>query len=91
MRIAAEDQGEWVAFSVSDNGPGIAQQHHARIFQIFQSLQPRDQVEGSGMGLAIVEKTIESQGGHVTVESDIGQGATFRFTWPKLPLNQPQQ
>ena len=90
VRISTEDQGDWVAFSVTDNGPGIAPEHHERIFQLFQSLKPRDEVEGSGMGLAIVKKTIESQGGQIAVESDIGQGATFRFTWPKLALNQSQ-
>jgi signal transduction histidine kinase len=91
VRIAVEDLGDWMAFSVADNGPGIAPHHHERIFQIFQSLKPRDQVEGSGMGLAIVKKTIESQGGHIAVESNIGQGATFRFTWPKRALHRPQR
>jgi signal transduction histidine kinase len=90
VRIAAEDQGEWVVFSVADNGPGIAPEHHERIFQIFQSLKPRDQVEGSGMGLAIVKKTVESQGGRIEVASNIGQGATFHFTWPKLAPSQPE-
>jgi two-component system, LuxR family, sensor kinase FixL len=90
VRISIEDEGDWVAFNVADNGPGIAKEHHERIFQLFQSLKPRDQVEGSGMGLAIVKKTIESQGGHITVESAVGQGATFRFTWPKLALPQLQ-
>jgi signal transduction histidine kinase len=90
VHISIEDLEDWVAFSVADNGPGIPPQHHERIFQVFQSLKPRDQVEGSGMGLAIVKKTVESQGGQIEVESDVGQGATFRFTWPKLAPNQPQ-
>lgn len=85
VHIALEEQEDWVLFTVADNGPGIAPQHHERIFEIFQSLKPRDQVEGSGMGLAIVKKIVESHGGQIAVESDIGQGATFRFTWPKLP------
>jgi signal transduction histidine kinase len=89
VRIATEENGNWVTFSVTDNGPGIAPHHHERIFQIFQSLKPHDQVEGSGMGLAIVKKTVESQGGQVQVESGLGQGATFRFTWPKLDPDQP--
>ena len=49
---------------------------------MFQTLQPRDQVEGSGVGLALVKKTVESYGGQITIESTIGQGALFRFTWP---------
>jgi signal transduction histidine kinase len=75
--------GDWVEFTVLDNGPGIAPEHHERIFQIFQSLKSRDKVEGSGMGLAVVKKTIESHGGRIEVDSALGQGATFRFTWPK--------
>jgi two-component system CheB/CheR fusion protein len=89
VRVATEENGEWVTFRVKDNGPGIAPQHHERIFQIFQSLKPRDQIEGSGMGLAIVKKTVESQGGQIAVESELGQGATFHFTWPKLHPDPP--
>ena len=72
-----------VEFEVSDDGPGIAPQYHARIFEMFQTLQPRDQTEGSGMGLAIVKKLVESYGGTIAVESAGGQGSTFRFTWPR--------
>jgi signal transduction histidine kinase len=74
---------EWVEFTVADNGPGIAPEHHERIFQIFQSLKPRDIVEGSGMGLAVVKKTVENQGGRIEVISDGLQGTAFCFTWPK--------
>ncbi|MCX6046758.1 MAG: PAS domain S-box protein [Chloroflexi bacterium] len=83
VQITAHDCGDFVEFAVADNGPGIAPQFHERIFQMFQTLRPRDQVEGSGMGLAIVKKIVESRGGQISVTSDIGQGATFRFTWPK--------
>jgi hypothetical protein len=50
---------------------------------IFQTLQPRDKVEGTGLGLSLVRKVVESQGGTVAVESQPGRGATFRFTWPR--------
>ncbi len=83
MQITAHDRGDFVEFAVADNGPGIDPQFHERIFQMFQTLRPRDQVEGSGMGLAIVKKIIESRNGKISVESDAGQGATFRFIWPK--------
>ncbi len=83
MRISAEDKGDWVEFTVADNGPGIDPQHHERIFQVFQTLKPRDQVEGSGIGLAVVKKTVENQGGEVAIISHPGRGATFCFTWPK--------
>lgn len=83
IRITARDMLEWVEFSVEDDGPGIAPAFHDRIFELFQTLQPRDQVEGSGMGLAIVKKTVESLGGTISVDSTVGEGAVFRFTWPK--------
>lgn len=71
------------SFSVSDDGPGIAPQHHEKIFAMFQTLQPRDQVEGSGMGLAIIKKLVESRGGVIKVVSEAGQrGSRFVFTWP---------
>jgi signal transduction histidine kinase len=85
VRIAASEQATRVEFTVTDDGPGIDPQYHARIFQMFQTLQPRDQVEGSGMGLAIVKKLVEYYGGTIQVDSRAGHGATFRFTWPTLP------
>lgn len=82
VTVTAERRGNWVEFCVRDNGPGIDPQFHERIFEVFQTLRPRDEVEGSGMGLAIVKKTVESAGGRVWVESAEGAGATFFFTWP---------
>jgi len=84
ITIGAIDGEQQVTFTVSDDGPGIDAEFHERIFGMFQTLRPRDQVEGSGVGLAIVKKIVESLGGRVTVESAVGQGATFRFTWPKF-------
>jgi len=69
-------------FSVRDFGPGIAPQFHQRIFGIFQSLAPRDVVEGSGIGLAVVKRLVESRGGEVGLSSSPGTGATFSFEWP---------
>lgn len=68
-------------FSVSDNGPGIPAEYQEQVFQMFQTLKPRDVVEGSGMGLAIVRKHIEQHGGRIWLESEASQGATFHFTW----------
>ena len=81
--VALRDLGDFVEFAITDDGPGIAEQYQTRIFEIFQTLKPRDQVEGSGIGLAIVKKIVESQAGTITVESGAGRGACFRFTWPK--------
>jgi PAS domain S-box-containing protein len=83
LRISARDLGELYEFSFSDNGPGIAPAYHEKIFQLFQTLRPRDQVEATGVGLSLVKRIVESQGGSVQVESQEGHGATFRFTWPK--------
>jgi PAS domain S-box-containing protein len=83
VHISARPQGQFIEFVVADNGPGIAPIFHERIFTLFQTLKPRDQVEGSGIGLAVVRRLVESLGGQVWVESSLGQGATFRFTWPQ--------
>ena len=73
----------WIEFTIQDNGPGIDPIFHERIFDMFQTLQPRDQVEGSGVGLALVKKTLESYGGQIRVDSIRGAGTTFHFTWPR--------
>ncbi len=57
--------------------------YHEQIFEMFQTLKPRDQVEGSGMGLALVKKSIEYYGGTISVESEVKHGARFHVTWPK--------
>jgi len=82
LRVTAEKQEAWITFCISDNGPGIDPRFHGRIFQLFQTLHPRDQVEGSGLGLAIVRRLVENRGGSISLASDSGQGATFSFTWP---------
>lgn len=79
---ASETENSFV-FIVKDDGPGIAPEHHARIFEMFQTLKPRDQKEGSGMGLAIVKKILANYGGDISVDSRLGGGALFRVTWPK--------
>jgi PAS domain S-box-containing protein len=71
----------FVEFSVCDDGPGIPEQFHERIFGMFQTLKPRDELEGSGMGLALIKKIVEGYGGKVDVKSK-GRGACFSFSWP---------
>lgn len=77
-----EEDDEWM-FSVADNGPGIDPQYHEKIFQIFQTLQPRDVKESTGIGLTIVQKIVKRLGGKIWLESKPGEGTTFFFTLPK--------
>ncbi|MBI4852110.1 MAG: PAS domain S-box protein [Acidobacteria bacterium] len=68
-------------FYVKDDGPGIDLRYHKKIFEIFQTLEAKSNVESTGIGLAIVKKIVETQGGCVWLESEVGQGTTFYFTW----------
>ena len=83
IRVACRELESFYEFSVSDDGQGIAPRYQARIFGIFQTLLPRDRMEGTGIGLSLVQRIVQSKGGKVWVESEVGQGARFRFTWPK--------
>lgn len=71
-------------FTVTDDGPGIAERYQQRVLEIFQKGGGRADTGGSGMGLALVKKAVESQGGTLQLESRDGErGTTFRFTWPE--------
>lgn len=70
-------------FSVSDDGPGIPAKFQERVFGMFQTLKPRDELEGSGMGLALIKKLVETYGGSIRVFSE-GRGCRFTFTWPTV-------
>ena len=83
VEIGLTELEDYYSISVRDDGPGIEAAYHETVFRMFQTLRPRDQVEGSGMGLAVVKKHIELFGGRIEVQSDPRRGATFVFTWPK--------
>lgn len=83
VTITAKEIHKAYEFSVADDGIGIAPEYHEKIFTIFQTLEARDKTENTGVGLSIVKKIVETQGGTITLDSELGQGSTFRFTWPK--------
>ena len=82
VTVAAEETGPFWTFRVEDDGPGIPPAFHDRIWAIFQTLEARDKVEGAGIGLSLVKKLVEAQGGTIWIESQSGEGAAFVFTWP---------
>lgn len=83
IRIGCVAAGSKWKLSVSDNGPGIEERHFEKIFQLFQTLAPRDRVESTGVGLALVKKIVEMYGGEIWIESNVGEGSTFFFTLPR--------
>lgn len=93
VRVSACESGDFYEFAIADDGPGIDPIYHEKIFTIFQTLRARDDLESTGIGLSLVKKIVTAEGGSITLESAVDQGATFRFTWPKkspLGLNVQQ-
>jgi signal transduction histidine kinase len=86
IKVYAQDKGDEVLFAVEDDGTGIPQELSDKVFQMFQTLKPRDEVEGSGMGLAIVKRIVERQGGRIWFHGGPGGcGIVFKFTWKRVP------
>ena len=87
VRIEIEEtEDALTTFSVTDDGPGIEPAYHEKIFGVFQTLESRDVRESTGVGLSIVKKIVERQGGKITLRSSPGEGSTFTFTWPSEVL-----
>lgn len=82
VRVYHTTEGEYHRFHVEDNGPGIPQVYHKKIFIIFQTLHERDSVESVGVGLAIVKKILDDRNLEIAVSSDQGVKTVFSFTWP---------
>jgi light-regulated signal transduction histidine kinase (bacteriophytochrome) len=85
--IIVERKEDWL-FSIKDNGIGISMEFYEKIFIMFQRLHNRDEYEGTGIGLSIAKKNVESWGGKIWLESLKDEGTTFYFTLSKGPLDQ---
>jgi PAS domain S-box-containing protein len=83
IRVDCARQDQFWKFSVADNGCGIDEKYFDKIFQMFQTLVSRDEIESTGIGLSVVKKTVETSGGRIWVESQPGKGTTFCFTLPQ--------
>jgi signal transduction histidine kinase len=83
IEIRAKDTGDHYLFTFEDNGIGIKQEYHQKVFNIFERLHTRQEYEGTGIGLATVKKIIQNAGGRIWLSSTEGVGTTFHFTIPK--------
>jgi PAS domain S-box-containing protein len=81
IQISVEDRGDCYEFAIADDGSGIDPEHHDRMFKIFQAVNPQNRSDSTGIGLAIVKKIVEAEGGTIWLESELGKGTTFYFTW----------
>lgn len=87
--VRGRADGDMVRIEVSDDGPGIARAYAEKVFEMFSTLRPRDEVEGSGMGLAMVKKVMDRAGGFVHLgEPRTGRGAVFELVFPNAPSGQ---
>jgi len=88
IKVGCIEQDSFWKFSIADNGPGIDEKYHKKIFKIFQTLSPRDRTDSTGIGLSIVKKIVELNAGIIWVESELGKGSTFFFTLPKSTIRR---
>ncbi|HBP90767.1 MAG TPA: ATP-binding protein [Nitrospirales bacterium] len=84
IRIGCQEDGQYFTFFIRDNGIGIPPEFHGKIFGIFNRLHTHEQIEGTGIGLAIVKRIVDFHRGKIWVESEEGKGSRFLFTLPKM-------
>ena len=78
-------------FSITDNGPGIEEKYHQKVFELFQTLSTKDEFDTTGMGLSIAKKIVESYGGNIWIDSVVGEGTTVFFTQPRQTAPAPAE
>ena len=83
VRVEAQDRGQDIEFIITDDGPGIPGMERERVFQMFHKLPGVASQEGSGLGLALVERIVRRVGGRAWVSGNEPRGAAFHFIWPK--------
>lgn len=84
LNITVKDQSEFIEFIIKDDGPGIDPKYHEKVFEVFQTLNARDKVEGSGIGLSIIRKLVNNYQAKLNLDSDGLNGSTFILHWPKV-------
>lgn len=89
VRISVEARRRDWLFSVADNGIGIPQEQSRRLFRLFQRAHGDGKYPGTGIGLALCKRIVESHGGRIWFESAPGMGATFHFSWPRPSVAAP--
>ncbi|MFK7958123.1 MAG: CHASE domain-containing protein [Lysobacterales bacterium] len=90
IRVSYQYYNGFDVINFTDNGPGIDFQYRHKIFEMFQTLKPRDEVEGNGMGLALVKKTLKAHGGEIELIENEGRGASFRISFLR-PIHDASQ
>jgi len=89
VHITVTPSDSEIRIAITDSGPGIDPQHHQRIFEKFGQVENRDSRLGTGLGLTFCKMAIESHGGRIGVESELGKGSTFWFALPRLASGEP--